>query len=91
MNIFKKCDDYQAARALRAEDLYTYYRCISSAQDPVVTMDEKKVVMLGSNNYLGLANHPEVKEASALALAKYTDQAGGAPRNPRRHARGGCR
>jgi len=71
MNIFKKCDDYKAPRALRDADLYTYFRCISSAQDPVVTMDEKKVVMLGSNNYLGLANHPEVKEASALALAKY--------------------
>ena len=71
MKIFKKCDDYQAARALRAEDLYTYYRPISSAQDPVVTMDEKKVVMLGSNNYLGLANHPEVKRASAFAVQKY--------------------
>ena len=71
MKIFKKCEDYQAARALRSEDLYTYYRRISSAQDPVVTMDEKKVVMLGSNNYLGLANHPEVKQASAFAIAKY--------------------
>jgi len=69
--IFEKCDDYQAARALRKEGLYTYYRPISSAQDPVVTMNEKKVVMLGSNNYLGLANHPEVKRASTQALAKY--------------------
>lgn len=71
MNIFKKCHDYQAARALREEGLYSYYRTISSAQDPVVTMDDKKVVMLGSNNYLGLANHPEVKQAAALAAAKY--------------------
>ena len=44
MNIFKKCDDYTAPRALRDSDLYTYFRCISSAQDPVVTMDDKKVV-----------------------------------------------
>jgi 8-amino-7-oxononanoate synthase len=71
MKIFEKCDDYQIARALRAENLYTYYRQISSAQDPVVTMNENKVVMLGSNNYLGLANHPEVKQAAALATAKY--------------------
>src|SRR5690606_14508890 len=44
----------------------------ASAQDPEVTMaDGRKLVMLGSNNYLGLTNHPAVKEAAAAALARY--------------------
>ncbi|HZO07953.1 MAG TPA: aminotransferase class I/II-fold pyridoxal phosphate-dependent enzyme [Myxococcota bacterium] len=56
---------------VRAAGLYPYYRVISSAQDPVVTHDGRELVMLGSNNYLGLANDPEVKEAAAMALAIY--------------------
>jgi 8-amino-7-oxononanoate synthase len=44
---------------------------ISSAQEPVVIHQGQELVMLGSNNYLGLTNHPEVKEAAAMALAIY--------------------
>ena len=71
MSVFDKCREYEVANALRAEDLYTYYRKISSPQEPVVTMEGKAVVMLGSNNYLGLANHPEVKRAACYALQTY--------------------
>ena len=71
MDLFQKCADYQYANALRESNLYPYYRVISSPQDPVVTIDGRKVIMLGSNNYLGLANHPEVKRAAARALAQY--------------------
>ena len=71
MSVFDKCREYEVADALRAEDLYTYYRKISSPQEPVVTMEGKEVVMLGSNNYLGLANHPEVKRAACHALQTY--------------------
>ena len=71
MSVFDKCREYEVANALRAEDLYTYYRKISSPQEPVVMMEGKPVVMLGSNNYLGLANHPEVKRAACRALQTY--------------------
>jgi len=71
MSVFDKCREYEVADALRAEDLYTFYREISSAQEPVVTLGGKEVVMLGSNNYLGLANHPEVKRAARHALQTY--------------------
>lgn len=72
MDVFQKCRDYHQARDLRAADLYSYYRPLASAQEPEVTMaDGRQLVMLGSNNYLGLANHPEVKEAAAAALARY--------------------
>jgi 8-amino-7-oxononanoate synthase len=44
---------------------------IASGQDPVVTMNGQRVIMLGSNNYLGLTNHPEIKAAAARALEDY--------------------
>jgi 8-amino-7-oxononanoate synthase len=55
----------------RATGHYPYFRTISSAQDPVVIHEGRELIMLGSNNYLGLTNHPEVKEAAAVALAVY--------------------
>ena len=64
MDILQKCSDYNLHNELRAAEIYPYYRGISSPQDPVVTMNGQKVVMLGSNNYLGLTSHPAVKEAA---------------------------
>jgi 8-amino-7-oxononanoate synthase len=71
MSVFQKCHDYQTVRMLRAEGLYSYYRSLSSPQEPVVKMGGREVIMLGSNNYLGLANHPEVKRAASHAMARY--------------------
>ena len=71
MDIFQKCFDFRDADDIKEAGLYPYFRTISSAQDPVVIIDGREVVMLGSNNYLGLTNHPEVKEAARDAIAKY--------------------
>ncbi len=72
MDIFQKCTDAAKYYAqVRDAGIYPYYRAISSGQDPVVTHNGKQLVMLGSNNYLGLTNHPEVKEAAAIALALF--------------------
>ncbi|MBW2698764.1 MAG: pyridoxal phosphate-dependent aminotransferase family protein, partial [Deltaproteobacteria bacterium] len=71
VDILQKCEDYTLHREIRNLDLYPYYRGISSPQEPVVTMNGQKVIMLGSNNYLGLTNHDEVKEAAVAALRKY--------------------
>jgi 8-amino-7-oxononanoate synthase len=71
VDVFQKCYDFQQADQIRNVGLYPYFRMISSAQEPVVTMDGRQVIMLGSNNYLGLANHPEVKEAARQALDTY--------------------
>jgi 8-amino-7-oxononanoate synthase len=72
VDVFAKCSQI-GARVIdaRAAGMYPYYRALSSAQDPVVLCGDRELVMLGSNNYLGLANHPEVKEAAAVALAVY--------------------
>ncbi len=71
MDIFQKCRDYTRVKEIRDAGYYLLFREIGSAQDPVVTMDGQKVVMLGSNNYLGLTSHPKVKEASIAATRKY--------------------
>jgi 8-amino-7-oxononanoate synthase len=71
VDIFQKCFDFHDAERVKEAGLYSYFRTISSAQDPVVLMDGREVVMLGSNNYLGLTNHPEVKKAAQEAIAKY--------------------
>jgi len=71
VDVFQKCFDFKDADAVRDTGLYPYFRMIASGQDPVVTMDGQRVIMLGSNNYLGLTNHPEVKKAAAKALETY--------------------
>ena len=71
MDVFLKCFEYEDAEKIREIGLYPFFRVIESGQDPVVTMDGQRVIMLGSNNYLGLTNHPEVKAAAARALDAY--------------------
>jgi 8-amino-7-oxononanoate synthase len=72
MDVFAKCfESAERSDPIRAAGVYPYFRVISSAQDPVVMHEGRELVMLGSNNYLGLTNDAEVKEAAAMALALY--------------------
>jgi 8-amino-7-oxononanoate synthase len=71
VDVFQKCFDFKDADAVRNTGYYPYFRMIASGQDPVVTMNGQRVIMLGSNNYLGLTNHPEIKAAAASALESY--------------------
>lgn len=57
---------------------YAYERVIKSSVGKSVVTDKKPVLMFGSNNYLGLTNHPRVMEATTAAIAKYGTGAGGA-------------
>lgn len=57
--------------------LYPYFRTIDSEQDTEVVISGKKVLMFGSNSYLGLTNHPKVKEAAKQAIDKYGTGCGG--------------
>ena len=70
-DLFEKCFKFTRAKELMAVDLYPYFRVIESAQDPEVVIKGKKMIMVGSNNYLGLTNHPKVKEACIEAVRKY--------------------
>ena len=59
--------------------MYPYFRAISSEQDTEVIMNGKKVLMFGSNSYMGLTNHPKVKEAAIEATRKYGTGCAGSP------------
>jgi 8-amino-7-oxononanoate synthase len=69
--LLEKARTFRNAAQVRASGLYPYFRTISSAQDTEVMIEGKKVLMLGSNSYLGLTNHPKIKEAAQAAVAKY--------------------
>lgn len=71
MDLFDKCYKFTKAKELMAAEIYPYFRVIESAQDPEVTINGRKMIMVGSNNYLGLTNHPKVKEAALDAIRKY--------------------
>jgi 8-amino-7-oxononanoate synthase len=71
LKIIEKVRKYQLAKQVMAAGIYPYFRPIDSDQDTVVGMYGKKVLMLGSNNYLGLTNHPEVKQAAIEAIQRY--------------------
>jgi len=62
---------YDAPQKVIQAGIYPYFREIESDQDTVVTIKGKKVLMFGSNSYLGLTNHPKIKEAAKKAIDKY--------------------
>jgi 8-amino-7-oxononanoate synthase len=66
-----KLSQYDAPQKAMAAGIYPYFRAIESDQDTEVLMDGKKVLMFGSNSYLGLTNHPKIKEAAKKAIDKY--------------------
>ncbi len=71
MGLLDKVAQFTTARELQAAGLYPYFRVIESAQENTVQIGGRRVIMLGSNNYLGLTNHPRVKEAAKAAIDKY--------------------
>lgn len=71
MDIFKKCYEFTRADEVKAKGVYPYFRPIEENEGPVVSIEGRKVIMAGSNNYLGLTAHPRVKEAAIKAIEKY--------------------
>ncbi len=59
------------AKLLRETNMYPFFRPISSPQSDTAIIEGKEVLMFGSNNYLGLNNHPYIKEAAKEAINKY--------------------
>lgn len=71
MDLFKKCYEFTRADEVKAMGVYPYFRPIEENEGPVVSIEGRKVIMAGSNNYLGLTAHPKVKEAAERAVRKY--------------------
>ena len=66
-----RIEHYTAAKEAKEKGIYPFFRPISSSQDTEVYIRGKKVLMFGSNSYLGLVTHPRVKEAACQAIHKY--------------------
>ena len=75
----QKLSVYDAPQKAKAAGVYPYFRAISSEQDTEVIMNGKKVLMFGSNSYMGLTNHPKVIEAAIEATKKYGTGMAGSP------------
>lgn len=67
----QKMMSYNLPQQVQRMGLYPFFRTIESEQDTVVKIGGKDVLMFGSNSYLGLTNHPKLKEASIKAIQKY--------------------
>ena len=67
----EKLAHYTAPQEAQAKGIYPYFRKIESEQDTEVIIDGRRVLMFGSNAYLGLTNHPKLKEAAIAATEKY--------------------
>lgn len=66
-----KLAQFDVPQKLKEADIYPYFRTIESDQDTEVIINGKQVLMFGSNSYLGLTNHPKLKEAAIAATHKY--------------------
>ncbi len=72
MDVFEKCQKVlETYQKVKGSGLYFFFRKIESPQDSEVVVNGRKVIMIGSNNYLGLTNHPRVKAAAIEAVEKF--------------------
>ena len=69
--IFDKCYEFTAAAEVRASGLYPFFKPIGRSEGTKVYIDGREMIMLGSNNYLGLANDQRMKEAAEAAAERY--------------------
>ena len=70
-DLFQKCRNYTRHKEAEANGLYPYFKAIESGADAEVVINGRKMIMIGSNNYLGLTTHPKVKEAAKQAVDRY--------------------
>ncbi len=71
IDIFEKCFNFNDAKEAIKAGIYPYFHALTSGQDTEVVIGGKRVIMLGSNNYLGLTSDPRLKEAAIKAVEKY--------------------
>jgi len=71
LDLFTKCYEFTRADEVKALGVYPYFRPIEENEGPVVQIEGRKIIMAGSNNYLGLTAHPKVVEAAVKAVEKY--------------------
>ncbi len=71
MDIFEKCDQYMRARDIQDAGLYPYFLPLEDTEGTEVVIDGRKILMIGSNNYLGLTTDPRVRQAAIDAIKRF--------------------
>jgi 8-amino-7-oxononanoate synthase len=71
MDIFRKCEQFTRARQARIENVYPYYTSFGRRESSEVEFGRRKLVIMGSNDYLGLTTDPRVREASCTGMKQY--------------------
>jgi 8-amino-7-oxononanoate synthase len=71
MDLFEKCRQFTAAKEAKAAGLYPYFIPLSGSEGTEVTVGDHRLIMIGSNNYLGLTTHPKVREAAIEATQEH--------------------
>jgi 8-amino-7-oxononanoate synthase len=71
MDIFTKCFEYEDAKMAQAAGLYPYFLPLEDTEGTEVVVDGRRILMIGSNNYLGLTTDPRVRQASIDAVKRY--------------------
>ncbi len=69
--VFDKCRAFTRSAELASAGLYPYFHALRSGQEPRVICDGRDMIMMSSNNYLGLSAHPEVRRAAIAAVQQY--------------------
>ncbi len=71
MDVFDKCRQYTRAKDVKEAGLYPYFMPLDDTEGTEVTIGDKKLIMIGSNNYLGLTTHPKVRQAAIDATGRF--------------------
>jgi 8-amino-7-oxononanoate synthase len=71
MDLFDKCQQFTAAKEAQAAGLYPYFIPLTDSEGTEVTVGDHHLIMVGSNNYLGLTSHPKVRQAAIDATRRY--------------------
>ncbi|MCA8964161.1 MAG: pyridoxal phosphate-dependent aminotransferase family protein [Planctomycetes bacterium] len=71
MDIFQKCDGFTRAQELHAAGLYAYFIPLAGSEGTEVEIGGRRLIMIGSNNYLGLTHHEHVRQAAIDAVRRY--------------------
>jgi 8-amino-7-oxononanoate synthase len=71
MDLFDKCRAYTLAKETQAAGLYPYFIPLTDSEGTEVTVGDHRLIMIGSNNYLGLTTHPKVRQAAVAATRRY--------------------
>jgi len=70
-DVFQKCHQFTAAKEAIERGVYPYFQPLDDSEGNVVTLRGQQLIMIGSNNYLGLTTHPKVRQAAISAIERF--------------------